>query len=266
MSIEDRFFDSAGVPIRYADVGSGLPVVLVHSYTSDLEQQWVAPGLFDRLGGAYRVIALDLRGHGKSGKPHDPLAYGPQMAWDIVRLLDHLALDKAHVVGYSLGAHVVVQLMTLAAERLRSATLGGSAGRRRWSAQHERQAEREATEMQHGSLAAQLTRLLPAGRLPSQRALDAVASRVLANNDRFALAAIRRSNGAQVVRDDDLARVQIPVLGIVGSEDPYREQFEELTGVLTRFELVVIEGATHMSTASTPEFVAALLRFLANVS
>ena len=51
----------------------------------------------------YRVIALDCRGHGQSGKPQDPGQYGLEMVRDVVRLLDHLNVERAHVVGYAMG-------------------------------------------------------------------------------------------------------------------------------------------------------------------
>src|SRR3954453_5722440 len=109
-SPEDQFFDSAGVRIRYIEEGQGEPVVLVHGYTSDAEAQWARTGVIQALAAQYRVIAMDLRGHGGSGKPHDPAQYGPEMSLDIVRLLDHLGIRRAHIVGYSMGAHIVAQL------------------------------------------------------------------------------------------------------------------------------------------------------------
>jgi predicted alpha/beta-fold hydrolase len=63
----DNFFDSNGVRIRYVDQGQGAPVVLIHGYTGNLERHWVAPGVFANLAKDHRVIALDCRGHGKSG-------------------------------------------------------------------------------------------------------------------------------------------------------------------------------------------------------
>src|SRR5688572_2364514 len=97
--LEDFFFDSAGVAIRYVEAGTGAPVVLVHGYTSDLEDQWIGTGVLPALARMHRVIAFDARGHGRSGKPHAPAAYGPEMALDVVRLLDHLGIARAHVVG-----------------------------------------------------------------------------------------------------------------------------------------------------------------------
>ena len=68
--------------------------------------------MFPALAASYRVIAMDARGHGLSGKPHDPAQYGPEMGLDVVRLLDHLGLRRAHILGYSMGAHIVAQLVT----------------------------------------------------------------------------------------------------------------------------------------------------------
>ena len=140
----ERVFDSAGVPIRFIEDGAGEAVILVHGYTSDAESQWVRSGFFAALAERFRAIAMDARGHGGSGKPHDPAAYGPEMGLDVVRLMDHLGIARAHVVGYSMGAHIVAQLLIARPERFLSATLGGAAGRLGWTEADERRVDVEA--------------------------------------------------------------------------------------------------------------------------
>ena len=105
---DDLFFDSDGVKIRYIDQGprDGEPVVLIHGGFMNAETMWAEPGVIEALDDAFRVIALDLRGHGKSDKPHDPRQYGNPFVEDIVRLLDHLDIEKAHVVAYSMGGRI----------------------------------------------------------------------------------------------------------------------------------------------------------------
>src|SRR5690242_4361625 len=84
---QDQFFDSNGVRIRYVERGAGTPVLLIHGFSTNLDRTWIESGIFDNLAKDHRVIALDLRGHGKSDKPHDSKAYGAEMAQDAVRLL-----------------------------------------------------------------------------------------------------------------------------------------------------------------------------------
>ena len=260
----DRSFDSAGVAIRYVELGAGEPVVLVHSFFATFESQFAATGFADALARRYRVIGLDLRGHGRSGKPHDPASYGREMGFDVVRLLDHLGIDRAHVLGYSLGAHVVAQLVTLREERFLTAILGGSAGRRHWSAQDDARVDVEARELELGRLDTQLARLWPPGAPPPARAaLDTLATRYLAGNDPLALAAIRRSNRDQRVEDAALAAVSVPLLGIVGTLDPYAASFRALAASVPRLRLVTIEGATHNGAPARREFREAVLAFLA---
>ena len=263
VALEDRWCDSAGVRLRYVTAGEGEPVVLAHSYASDLEHQWARTGVLDALSARYRVIAFDQRGHGKSGKPHDPQSYGREMALDIVRLLDHLGIDKAHIVGYSLGAHTVAQLMTLHPERFLSATLGGGSGRRKWTPENEQQAEVEAAEMEQGSLRTQMLRLRPKDKEPpSDEAIRTASARFLKGKDPRALAAVRRSNGDQIVKGEDIAASGVPTLGIVGSADPYLEDLRELKALMPSLEMVVIEGGTHASAHEFPEFVRAVDRFI----
>src|SRR5207245_2750993 len=85
-----------GTSLFYDEQGDGRAVVLLHGFAADTNINFVRPGIFDRLLDlGYRVIALDARGHGLSGKPHDPEAYRDEaMANDVRALLDHLALDR----------------------------------------------------------------------------------------------------------------------------------------------------------------------------
>ena len=259
----ERTFDASGVPIRFVEQGAGEPVVLVHCYTGNLDDQWIATGVLDGLAVDHRAIAFDLRGHGRSGKPHDAGAYGAEMADDVVRLLDHLDVARAHVVGYSMGAHIVALLLVRHPGRLVTATLGGATGRRRWSADDDARVEIEAAEMDRGSLRAQILRLWPAGRpLPTEDMIDARSTHQLAGQDPRALAAIRRSNRAQVVDEARLATVRVPTLGIVGTRDPYLADFRSLAATMPSLRVETIEGATHGNAAARPEFLAALRAFL----
>jgi pimeloyl-ACP methyl ester carboxylesterase len=257
-------FDSGGVSIRYLEQGTGAAVVLVHCFAGDVDSQFVATGFFDGVAQDHHVLGLDMRGHGRSGKPHDPRRYGKELAFDIVRLLDYARIDRAHVIGYSMGAHVTAQLLTIAPARLVTATLGGACGRRHWTALDDARIEREAAELEHGSLRAQTLRLWPCDRpLPSEAEMRARAARHLAGKDPFALAAVRRSNREQVVTDAQMAAVTVPTLGIVGSEDPYVTQFRTLAMIMPALELVIVEGATHADTAARPEFLRSVRAFLA---
>ncbi len=260
---EGRRFDSAGVPIHFIEEGRGEPVIMVHGYTSDIERGWVRPGVFSAVAQHFRAIAMDARGHGQSGKPHDRAAYGPEMGRDVTRLMDHLGIRKAHIVGYSMGAHIVAQLAILDPGRFATLTLGGAAGRLGWSEDDQRRVDVESAEMDQGLLRSQFLRLWPRDRPPpSEEEIRADSQRRLAGQDPRALAAVRRSNPDQVVPIERLAQVPMPTLGIVGTADPYLRDFERLKAAMPRLELVTIPGASHGSATGTPEFRTALIRFL----
>jgi pimeloyl-ACP methyl ester carboxylesterase len=257
-------FDSAGVPISYVEQGSGEPVILLHGYTNTIENGWIERGVFGELAKTHRVIALDARGHGKSGKPHERAKYGPQMGLDVVRLMDHLKIERAHIVGYSMGAHIVAQLVLAKPERFLTLVLGGAAGRLEWTADDQKRVDIEAAEMDQGLVSSQIIRLWPKGQQPpSADELKALSAKRLAGMDPKALAAVRRSNPDQVVRLADLAATKVPTLGIVGTADPYMNDFERLKTAMPQLTLVQIDGASHGNAPNRPEFVSALKAFLA---
>src|SRR5215510_2676685 len=114
-------FKNGDVEIAYLDAGVGEPIVLVHGFASTNEANWVQPGW---------VIALDNRGHGASSKLYDAAAYhSVAMAGDVSALLDHLQIERADIMGYSMGARITAFLAVKHAERVRSAILGGLGGR-----------------------------------------------------------------------------------------------------------------------------------------
>ncbi len=124
-STQDRFLDSDGARIRFQVSGQGPPVVLIHGFGESLEI-WHQRGVVRALSPHFTVIAMDVRGHGRSGKPHDPKSYGTELSGDVVRLLDNLGATKAHIVGYSMGALVALDFAVLHQDRTLSVVLGGA--------------------------------------------------------------------------------------------------------------------------------------------
>ena len=122
---ESQFFDAKGVRIHFLIEGTGEPVVLIHGLDSSARINWQMPGTIDALAKDHQVIAIDLPGYGESDKPADPSAYGEQWVDDVILLLDHLNIRKAHIVGYSMGGMVALKLIAEHPDRVISGTLGG---------------------------------------------------------------------------------------------------------------------------------------------
>lgn len=120
----DSTFDSGGTEIRYTIEGAGEPVLLIHGFRASGDLNWKLPGVNKALAPHFQVITIDNRGHGKSASPDDD-RYGIEMVNDSVRLLDHLGIESAHVVGYSMGGMIAIKLSVLHPERVRSAVIGG---------------------------------------------------------------------------------------------------------------------------------------------
>ncbi len=260
----DKFFDSGGVKIRYTVQGKGEPVLLIHGFGANVGMQWAVPGVIKALAKDYRVIAFDNRGHGKSGKPHDPAKYGAEMAEDAVRLLDHLKIKKAHVVGYSMGALITAKVLVTHPERLRSAVLGGAGAVREGDEEMAAFVNKLADALEQGKGIAPLVEALtPAGKpKPSADQIKLIGKMFLAMNDAKALAAVARSFKGLAVTDAQLKAVRVPVLGIVGADDPLKKGLDALRGLLPGLKVVVIPDADHITAFNRPEFSRALQSFL----
>lgn len=125
---EDFFTASDGVKIHYLTAGStGSWVVLIHGYTDNAERMWFRTGIAPALAKNHRIVALDNRNHGKSDKP---VPGGTGRAQDVVELMDHLHIDRAHIHGYSMGGGITGQLLAMIPQRFITAGFGGSGIRR----------------------------------------------------------------------------------------------------------------------------------------
>lgn len=266
LALEDKYLDANGVKIRYVDVGRGDPIVLLHGGTSNLES-WVAAGVVENLQKDFRVIAFDARGHGKSDKPRDPAAYGRQQALDVVRLLDHLKVKRAHIVGFSLGGSTVAQLLTLHPERFLTATQVAAAGRSPKEANNPR-IEQEAAEIEKDCVSrSRITRQAPAGAKPTEEEIQSriAACRADPNFNQYSTAASLRGYKDQAVTPEQMKAVKVPTLGIVGTLDHTLAEMQLLKTYRPDMKLVLLEGVSHTGKTGIqrqPQLVAEIRRFI----
>jgi len=254
----DQFFDSNGVRIRYYSVGQGEPILLIHGWAADAEM-WASA--IQDLSRNYRVIALDCRGHGKSGKPTDPSQYGMEMVNDIVRLMDHLGIAKAHVLGYSMGGSITIKMLTVYPQRFLTAVIGGSQGFR------PEDVDTPDTPLIRSLLSgmsltdAQIANAPPNYPKPTPEQRKQM-EQMNANQDPKALAAVRLGYRGLIVDYNLLKRNAVPTLVIYGGNDnPSR--FDELKKILPNAEFKEIAGAGHMAASQSPELVSGVRDFLA---
>ncbi len=264
---ESRFFDSDGVRIHYLVEGEGEPVILVHGFTANAQVNWVAPGIFDALAEDYRVIAIDTRGHGRSDKPHGAENYGAQMAKDVINLMDHLGIDKAHVAGYSMGGFITTHLIANYPDRLISAIPGGAG----WSRPGDPQAGMAdiiAESLEKGEGITPLMEMLtPTGRpKPSGEQLATMNQMVLAMNDPLALAAAMRGMKDLQVTKEQLSASPVAVTAVIGEIDPLKATVDAMKRAMPDMKVVVVQGGDHMSTIADPAYLEAIQKHLARHS
>lgn len=228
--------------------GSGEPVVLVHGF-SQTHAAWLDTLLYEDLLRDHKVITVDLRGHGDSDKPHDPIAYGPHMQSDLVNLLDHLGIDKAHFVGFSLGASVVGDVVVSSPERVQTATMG-SGYFTTWD-----EGEEDFAQLIEN-------RELGGERYPWEPE----------NQDYRALAAVIRGAKYSAVSPEQIASISTPTLIVFGSiEVEHMTEFRKkrLRNLPSSVTVLIIDGADHDSPKAAilnPAFTQAVRELIASSS
>ena len=248
----DKYFTSADARIRFRDIGQGSPVVLIHGLARSLED-WFALG--DSLARGHRVIALDVRGFGKSTRVKDPSRLGIQMAEDVIRLLDHLGISKAHLAGHSMGASVAAKIAARHPDRVLSVSLiagpffGDSTAFARDEGGFAAGVERT------GSMLTLVKWLFPMYPDSVQVAMNA---QTMATNDPAVVAAAMRSMDALVVMPNVASVVRAPAVVAVGGADPLLPQSRWLASWWPSSRLVEVAEADHFTIIVQPETLAAM--------
>lgn len=252
------FFDSDGVRIHYLDAGRGASVVLVHGFGLSAEENWTRTGMVERLGRRWRVLALDVRGHGASDKPHQPTHYGLGIVSDdIARLLDHLAISRARIVGYSMGSRIALEMLIRHPSRLSAAVLGGFGvgGQIRTPGQRHRIAA-ALLEEDPAVIEDVLARRFRRGAERNGKDLRALAAYISAEETTDAEAAIDFAA---------LARLAIPVMVATGERDVFAGDPRPLAGWFRDVRIELIAGGDHVSVPADPRFHQAVENFLASL-
>lgn len=223
-----------GVKLHYVEQGKGTPVILIHGLTSSAVGNWFNTGVAQRLAKTNRVIAIDMRGHGLTGVV--PATAKGDMPGDVIALMDHLKIEKAHIGGYSMGGATTAALLKRAPERFLTASLMGIG-------------VKETAEW--------------AGKGPKDTGAPmAPRSAILTIND----AGVPRGapSGAPVaLQDVDLTKIKFPVLALNGGDDAPLAKTSRMWRELEDFTYVVVPGRNHMQASADPRFGEKLAQFIA---
>lgn len=244
-------FTHDGLSLAYFDEcdPSAPAVLLIHGFASSAMVNWVHPGWLKTLGEAgYRVIALDNRGHGQSDKPHEAEVYHPEnMASDAAALLDHLGIEQAHVMGYSMGARISAFMALDFPTRVRSLVFGGLGigmcdGVGDWDPIADALMAPSLDVVTHER-----------GRM-----FRAFAEQT--RSDRLALAACI-STSRDLLTREELERLSVPTLIGVGTKDDIAGSAQELADLMPNARALDIPNRDHMLAVGDRVFKAAVLDF-----
>ena len=243
-------FKRGEIEIAYLDEGEGEPIVLVHGFASTKEVNWAQPGWVAALTRVNRrVIALDNRGHGASTKLYDPSAYhSATMAEDVRALLDHLKIERADIMGYSMGARIAAFLTVEHPERVRAAIFGGLGVR---LVEGVGLPESIAEALEAPSLADV--------RDPTGRVFRTFAEQT--QSDLRALAACMRGS-RQTLNRAQVAAIRAPVLVAVGTRDQVAGSAQKLAALIPGARALDIPDRDHMLAVGDKVYKAAVIDFL----
>ena len=261
--MQRRIAATDDIELQCLQQGEGPPVLLLHGFANSAAVNWRVPRFLQHLARTFHVIAVDMRGHGSSSAPVLPQAYGLELVQDVARVLDRLGVERAHLVGISLGGFVALKAASVIPDRLRSVVILGAG----WMDIEDRSfadaLSGAAGTLERGQGIAPLAVLLGGDR-PSttiwHRALVWILTRFFAR--KLALAAMIRALPVLALSKQEVARIKTPVAVIAGSRDTFIVEARALARALPRAELSVIEGAGHIDLILRPRVRALVAEFL----
>lgn len=246
-------FEHDGLTLAYDDIGSGACIVLIHGFASNRNENWRRVGWYGAIERKrMRLLALDVRGHGESGKPHDAALYkGSALADDVVALMDHAGVAHAHVIGYSMGARIALAAALAHPDRLDHLVIGGIGGKLF-------DPPRDGHPLAEAMLADNPDTISE----PLLKSFRHFADEQ--GEDRKALAACAQGLDFGFTRDD-VAAVRGPTLVIAGARDTLAGSADELAEAIPGARAVTLPGCDHFSAIPHALFKASVFDFLDGV-
>lgn len=235
------------VRIHWESAGSGPPVVLVHGYTSNLRTHWRASGWIDALAEHHQVVALDVRGHGRSDAPRDPNAYTRQLlAGDIAAVAEAAGLTSPAVLGYSMGAIIASETLVRFPGLFSAGVLGGMG----------------AAWPENGDVGCTGDAATERPVRDLQRSVRGLAWWLRYYNP-LAMRALRAGmfHGQPPMPAERLPGIRVPVLVVAGTRDPFCAGAELAAELIPGAERLLLPGQTHHSAVSDPRFREAVCAF-----
>jgi len=242
------FTASDGVKIHYLTAGAtGSWVVLIHGYSDSAQRMWFTTGIAPVLAKNHRVVAIDNRNHGESDKPQPN---GTGRAMDVIELMDHLKIQKAHIHGYSMGGGMTGQLLGIAPERFITAGFGGSG--------------LTETDPELRAKAAAMDEKLPKAEGRDAEAMERFRSRVSAARP---TAAATPAPAAAPTPAVDVSKLSIPIIAINGSFDGPYSKTHRLWREARTFQNIILPGKTHLTAIAVggpmpPQYIDSMVKFI----
>jgi pimeloyl-ACP methyl ester carboxylesterase len=241
------YVDVNGLHMYFEDRGDGSPLVLLHGGMLGIELSFadLIPDLVTR----HRVIAVEAQGHGRTADIDRPITPAA-LASDVVGLLDHLGLDRAHVLGHSLGAATALELAVSYPDRVRSVVPASASVRMEGMHEDLTDPARQATST----------------RMPTQQdfaAMQETYARLSPHPDHFDdfLASLSQSAAdLQGWSDEQLAAITAPVLLVLGDRDFVTVEHGALMlELIPGASLAVLPGTTHMEVTRRSDLLLPML-------
>ncbi|MGG0721530.1 2-succinyl-6-hydroxy-2,4-cyclohexadiene-1-carboxylate synthase [Bacillus mycoides] len=250
-----------GVSYEYEVVGSGEPLLLLHGFTGSMET-WRS--FIPSWSEQFQVILVDLVGHGKTESPEDVTHYDIQnVALQMKELLDHLHIENAHVLGYSMGGRLAITMACLYPQYVRSLLLENcTAGLESEEERKERRKkdERLADKIEQEGIRIFVSMwenipLFETQKRLAQNVKEAVRKERLANNPKGLANSLRgMGTGAQPSWWNELQNLKMPVLLLNGeSDEKFFRLLKNIEKCIPRAKFVKIDGAGHAIHVEQPE-------------